>query len=227
MAGRWSLRQRWGRKTSERDVRAKEQPVSNEALSNLLHEERQLPAERGVRGGGRRQGRPLRRGRHGPARLLGRAGRAAAVGEAAGTRCSTGEPPFAKWFVGGTLNVAVQLRRPARRGRPRRPGRAPLRGRARRHPHAHLRRPAARGLPGRERADRRSASSAGDRVAIYLPMIPEAAVAMLACARIGAPHSVVFGGFSAEALRVAHRRRRGEARHHRRRRLPPRRGRAR
>lgn len=41
----------------------------------------------------------------------------------------------------------------------------------------------------------------GDRVAIYLPMIPEAVVAMLACARIGAAHSVVFGGFSAEALR--------------------------
>ncbi|HLS49919.1 MAG TPA: acetate--CoA ligase [Actinomycetaceae bacterium] len=40
----------------------------------------------------------------------------------------------------------------------------------------------------------------GDRVAIYLPMIPEAVVAMLACARIGAPHSVVFGGFSTEAL---------------------------
>jgi len=40
----------------------------------------------------------------------------------------------------------------------------------------------------------------GDTVAIYLPMIPEAAIAMLACARIGAPHSVVFGGFSAEAL---------------------------
>jgi acetyl-CoA synthetase len=41
---------------------------------------------------------------------------------------------------------------------------------------------------------------AGDRVMIYLPMIPEAVVAMLACARLGAPHSVVFGGFSAEAL---------------------------
>jgi acetyl-CoA synthetase len=41
----------------------------------------------------------------------------------------------------------------------------------------------------------------GDRVAIYMPMIPEAAVAMLACTRIGAPHTVVFGGFSAEALR--------------------------
>ncbi|MGB3187288.1 MAG: acetate--CoA ligase [Ornithinimicrobium sp.] len=43
---------------------------------------------------------------------------------------------------------------------------------------------------------------AGDRVAIYLPMVPEAAVAMLACARIGAAHSVVFGGFSASALRA-------------------------
>ena len=42
---------------------------------------------------------------------------------------------------------------------------------------------------------------AGDRIAIYLPMIPEAAIAMLACARIGATHSVIFGGFSAEALR--------------------------
>lgn len=41
----------------------------------------------------------------------------------------------------------------------------------------------------------------GDRVGIYMPMVPEAAIAMLACARIGAPHSVVFGGFSAEALR--------------------------
>ena len=43
--------------------------------------------------------------------------------------------------------------------------------------------------------------SKGDRVAIYLPMIPEAVITMLACARIGAPHSVVFGGFSADALR--------------------------
>ncbi len=40
----------------------------------------------------------------------------------------------------------------------------------------------------------------GDRVMIYMPMIPEAAVAMLACARIGAPHSVVFGGFSSQSL---------------------------
>ena len=42
---------------------------------------------------------------------------------------------------------------------------------------------------------------AGDRVAIYMPMIPETVIAMLACARLGAPHTVVFGGFSADALR--------------------------
>ncbi|WP_157046472.1 AMP-binding protein, partial [Campylobacter coli] len=41
----------------------------------------------------------------------------------------------------------------------------------------------------------------GDRVVIYMPMIPETAIVMLACARIGAIHSVVFGGFSPEALR--------------------------
>ena len=41
----------------------------------------------------------------------------------------------------------------------------------------------------------------GDRVAIYMPLVPELAIAMLACARIGAPHSIVFGGFSAESLR--------------------------
>src|ERR687892_741554 len=41
----------------------------------------------------------------------------------------------------------------------------------------------------------------GDRVALYLPLIPELAIAMLACARIGAVHSVVFGGFSSDSLR--------------------------
>ena len=41
----------------------------------------------------------------------------------------------------------------------------------------------------------------GDRVAIYMPLVPELAIAMLACARIGAPHSIVFGGFSADSLR--------------------------
>jgi acetyl-CoA synthetase len=51
----------------------------------------------------------------------------------------------------------------------------------------------------------------GDRVTIYLPMIPEAAYAMLACARLGAVHSVVFGGFSPDSLAAASRMRRRPA----------------
>ena len=60
-------------------------------------------------------------------------------------------------------------------------------------------RAARRGRAVRRRAAPRSASSEGDRVIIYMPMVPEAVIAMLACARIGAVHSVVFGGFAAEA----------------------------
>ncbi len=59
----------------------------------------------------------------------------------------------------------------------------------------------------------------GDRVAIYMPMIPELPVAMLACTRIGVAHSVIFGGFSPDADRRSLRRRRGQADHHRRRRV--------
>ena len=90
---------------------------------------------------------------------------------------------------------------PARRRRARRPGRARLRQPGHRHPaHLHLRgaaRPRSRPSPGRSP---RSACSKGDRVVIYLPMVPEAVVAMLACARLGAVHSVVFGGFAANEL---------------------------
>jgi acetyl-CoA synthetase len=109
-------------------------------------------------------------------------------------------PPHAQWFVGGKLNVAYNcldrhLAGPRRNkaalvweGEP---------GDVRTFTYWDLHREVSRfanvlkGL-GVER---------GDRVAIYLPMIPEAAIAMLACARIGAPHSVVFGGFSADSLR--------------------------
>ena len=110
------------------------------------------------------------------------------------------DAPFARWFVDGTLNVAVNC--------------------VDRHVDAGLGDRVAihfEGEPGdtrtltyadlhREVAQAANALTelgieAGDRVAIYLPMIPEAAIAMLACARLGAPHSVVFGGFSAEALR--------------------------
>ncbi|GGT62411.1 acetate--CoA ligase [Actinomadura citrea] len=110
-------------------------------------------------------------------------------------------PPFAKWFVGGELNVAYNcVDRHVEAGRGEKvafhwegePGDsrtltyADLQGEVNRAANALL-----------ELGVRK-----GDRVAIYLPMIPELPISMLACARIGATHSVVFGGFSAEALRT-------------------------
>ena len=110
------------------------------------------------------------------------------------------EPPRAKWFAGGTLNVAYNC--------------------VDRHINSARRNKAAIIFEG-EPGDRRTLTywdlyvevrkfanvlkslgvQRGDRVGIYLPLIPEAAVAMLACARIGAIHSVVFGGFAPESLR--------------------------
>ena len=108
--------------------------------------------------------------------------------------------PWAKWFVGGKLNVTYNC--------------------VDRHAHSVRRNKAAiiwEGEPGDsrvltfamlEREVNRFANALkslgvvkGDRVAIYMGMVPELAIAMLACAKIGAAHSVVFGGFSAEALR--------------------------
>ena len=108
--------------------------------------------------------------------------------------------PFAKWFVGGSLNVAVNcVDRHVDNGLGER--RALIfeaeDGSSETITYAQLSKrvnQAANALTG-------LGVRAGDRVAIYLPMIPQAVVAMLACARIGAVHSVVFAGFSAEALR--------------------------
>jgi acetyl-CoA synthetase len=109
------------------------------------------------------------------------------------------DPPRARWFSGGTLNVAHNCLDRHLQG-PRRNQAALIwegePGDRRTYTYWDLHREtskfanALKGL-GVER---------GDRVAIYLPMIPEAAIAMLACARIGAIHSVVFGGFSPESL---------------------------
>jgi acetyl-CoA synthetase len=110
------------------------------------------------------------------------------------------KPPHAKWFVGGTINASVNCLDRHLKG-PRRNKAALI----------------WEGEPG----DRRTLTyfdlhrevgqfanvlkslgvKKGDRIAIYLPLIPELAISMLACARIGAVHSVVFGGFSAESLR--------------------------
>ena len=108
--------------------------------------------------------------------------------------------PFAKWFGGGKLNLSYNCLDRHLEG-------------ARRNKAAII----FEGEPGDVRvityqqlhdevcrfanALKGEGVKAGDRVMIYLPMIPEAAIAMLACARIGAVHSVVFGGFSAESLK--------------------------
>ena len=109
------------------------------------------------------------------------------------------QSPYAKWFIGGKLNASVNaLDRHVSEGRGSRVA-------------FHF-----EGEPGDTRTItytelltevKKTANAlielgvkAGDRVAIYMPMIPEAAVAMLACARIGAAHSVVFGGFSSQSL---------------------------
>ncbi|PSN17463.1 acetate--CoA ligase [filamentous cyanobacterium CCP5] len=110
------------------------------------------------------------------------------------------QPPFAKWFVGGKTNISYNC--------------------LDRHLTTWRRNKAAliwEGEPGDSRTltyaqlHREVCQIAnvlkdlgvkkGDRVGIYMPMVPEAAIAMLACARIGAPHTVIFGGFSAEALK--------------------------
>ncbi|MEE1930266.1 acetate--CoA ligase [Streptomyces sp. TRM 70351] len=108
-------------------------------------------------------------------------------------------PPFAKWFQDGKLNVAYNcVDRHVEAGHG---DRVALHfegepGDSRAVTYAELQREVSQAANALTELGVR----AGDRVAIYLPMIPEAVVAMLACARIGAPHSVVFGGFSADAL---------------------------
>ena len=109
-------------------------------------------------------------------------------------------PPHARWFDGGKLNAAYNCLDRHLDG-PRRRKRALVwegePGDHRSYTYEELHREVCKAA----NVLRKLGVRRGDRVAIYLPMIPEAAIAMLACARIGAPHSVVFGGFSAEALR--------------------------
>jgi acetyl-CoA synthetase len=110
------------------------------------------------------------------------------------------QPPNARWFDGGQLNASYNCLDRHLDG-PRRTKTALLwegePGDRRSYTYEELHREVSRAA----NALRALGVGRGDRVAIYLPMIPEAAVAMLACARIGAAHSVVFGGFSAESLR--------------------------
>ena len=117
-----------------------------------------------------------------------------------GRRCSQWKAPFAKWFVGGKLNVSENCLDRHLHGPESKQGGDSLGRRAGRQAHADLPATASRSLPFRECPEAKRIRK-GDRVIIYMPMIPEAAIAMLACARIGAVHSVVFGGFSADSIR--------------------------
>jgi len=113
--------------------------------------------------------------------------------------------PFAKWFVGGQINLSYNcldrhLDGPRRNkaaviweGEPATTGKA---GEERVLTYVGLHREVCRFA----NVLKRNGIVKGDRIIIYMPMVPEAAIAMLACARIGATHSVVFGGFSAQAL---------------------------
>jgi propionyl-CoA synthetase len=115
------------------------------------------------------------------------------------TICDNTRPPFTRWFVGGTTNLCHNAVDRHLRDRPDQPALifvSTETGQERtysfRELHAQVQRTAA--------ALRSLGVKKGDRVLIYMPMIAEAAFAMLACARIGAIHSVVFGGFASVSL---------------------------
>ena len=110
------------------------------------------------------------------------------------------QPPFAKWFVGGKLNASYNCVDRHCDGPIEEQGGADLGGRAGRPPGLAVPGPPAGGLEVRQRARGDWESRAGDVVAVYMPLVPELVIALLACARIGAPHTVIFGGFSAESL---------------------------
>ena len=110
------------------------------------------------------------------------------------------QPPFAQWFVGGQINISYNcLDRHLTTGRRDKPAiiweGEP--GDSRTLTYAQLHQEVCQ----MANVLKQLGVHKGERVGIYMPMIPEAVIAMLACARMGAPHTVVFGGFSADALR--------------------------
>jgi acetyl-CoA synthetase len=173
--------------------------VSKESLANLLREERkfappaELAADANVTAAAYEQAKADRLGfwREQACRL--------SWGTEPTETLDWSNPPFAKWFADGKLNVAYNcVDRHVEAGHG---DRVALHfegepGDSRSITYAELKDEVCKAA----NALTELGVNAGDRVAIYMPMIPEAAVALLACARIGAPHSVVFGGYSADAL---------------------------
>ncbi|HEY0884758.1 MAG TPA: AMP-binding protein, partial [Ramlibacter sp.] len=115
------------------------------------------------------------------------------------TICDYSRPPFARWFVGGTTNLCHNAVDRHLRDRPDQPALIYVStetGQERTYSFRELHREVQRTAA----ALKDMGVAKGDRVLIYMPMIAEAAFAMLACARIGAIHSVVFGGFASVSL---------------------------
>jgi acetyl-CoA synthetase len=110
------------------------------------------------------------------------------------------KPPHAQWFLGGKLNASVSC--VDRHARGERANKTAILfegepGDVRRITYAEL----SVEVNKAANALKSLGVQKGDRVAVYMPMVPELAITLLACARVGAPHSVIFGGFSAESLR--------------------------
>ena len=169
-----------------------------EALSALLHEERRFPPPPEFAAAANAQPSIYDEANKDPVAFWEKQARRLTWAEPWATALEW-ELPFAKWFVGGKLNVAVNcVDRHVAAGRGDRvafywegePGDTRV------ITYADLQ----DGVCRAANALTELGVSSGDKVAIYMPMIPETVMAMLACARIGAPHTVVFGGFSAEAL---------------------------
>ena len=174
--------------------------MSNDTLENLLHEERRFPPSPEFVAQAVAKAELYDEAAEDRLAFWDRQARALTWATPWAQTLDWTDAPFAKWFIGGTLNVAyncvdrhVEAGHGDRvaihfEGEP---------GDTRTITYADLQREVSRAANALTALGVRK----GDRVAIYLPMIPEAAIAMLACARIGAAHSVVFGGFSSEALR--------------------------
>ncbi len=177
-----------------------EQAPNEQALSNLMHEQRHFEPPEELARNANVTAEVYEEADRDPVAFWGKQAERLTWAEPFTDVLDWSNPPFAKWYVGGRLNAAYNC--------------------VDRHVENGLGDKVAYHWVGEPEGDTRDITYAqlkdevcraanaltelgvrtGDRVAIYMPMIPETVVAMLACARIGAPHTVVFGGFSAQAL---------------------------
>ncbi len=174
--------------------------MSDEALSNLLHEERRFPPSKEFAESANVKEEAYERASSDRIAFWEEAARRLDWAEPWTQALDWSNAPFAKWYVGGKLNAAYNcVDRHVLAGKGDKvayywEGEP---GDARTITYAELLREVCKTT----NALIELGLQKGERVAIYMPMIPETVIAMLACARLGAPHTVVFGGFSSEALR--------------------------